>query len=168
MGPAAAPAVTTGDPPVVVVVDWRAPVPEAAPLLVMMLVARVVVVVTATVVLDSASASDDPVSTGAGPSQCQWSPCGTQPIDSVGLGAREPVPGLSVVVCSSGCSLVAEVTAGGGEDSTAPAVVERAPSQCLLRKGQHWLLIDGRCTMGDRRALLAGIVTLRELYQWSS
>ena len=27
-----------------------------------------------------------------GASQCQWSPWGSQPIDSVGLGAREPLP----------------------------------------------------------------------------
>lgn len=30
-----------------------------------------------------------------GPSQCQWSPCGSQPMDSVGLGAMLPEPVLA-------------------------------------------------------------------------
>ena len=34
-----------------------------------------------------------------GPSQCQWSPWGSQPYDSVGLGFRLAVPDVSV--CSS-------------------------------------------------------------------
>lgn len=35
----------------------------------------------------------------AGPSQCQWSPCGSQPVDSVGDGPASSVPVLSS--CSS-------------------------------------------------------------------
>lgn len=68
----------------------------------------------AEVVLASASV---PVS--AGPSQCQWSPCGSQPTDSVGLG----IVGEAVVLTSAALVDVTEETS-----------VEAGPSQCLYRR----------------------------------
>lgn len=59
--------------------------------------------VTVVVEVDVASDSDSVVVAGA--SQCQWSPCGSQPIDSVGLGGRvSEVDSKSVSVDVAGAS----------------------------------------------------------------
>jgi hypothetical protein len=78
------------------------------------------------------------------PSQCQWSPWGSQPYDSVGDGAREPVPAASVCSSSSWSSwswladevtevVMAEVMTGGAVVAAPSSTVEvsRGPSQCL-------------------------------------
>lgn len=71
---------------------------------------------------------DEPVS--AGPSQCQWSPWGSQPTDSVGLGEV----GVTLDVVSS--------LEDADAEADAEAAVDAGPSQCLLggnkkiRKGQ--------------------------------
>jgi len=59
--------------------------------------------------MEEVDAAVEPVS--AGPSQCQWSPCGSQPVDSVGLG------------------IVDEVSV------TEEMAVEAGPSQCLYERG---------------------------------
>jgi hypothetical protein len=78
----------------------------------------------------------------AGPSQCQWSPCGSQPTDSVGLGAIVPLPASSVcsswswssatlvvvVICAGG----AVVVVGLGTVVTAAGSLVRGLSQCLV------------------------------------
>jgi hypothetical protein len=55
------------------------------------------------------------VVTLSGPLQCQWSPCGVQPTEAVGLGGSTPEPEWSV----------SAVVAGTG-------VLVTAPSQCLV------------------------------------
>lgn len=78
---------------------------------------------TAIVTPYAVTCSDDapeaaPVS--AGPSQCQWSPCGSHPVDAVGLGPSVPVPAASVV-------------ADAAEAVPFVKGVAAAPSQCLTR-----------------------------------
>lgn len=63
----------------------------------------------------------------AGPSQCQWSPCGSQPIDSVGLGLAGEAS-AEVVLAST--SLAVDVT----EEMAEETAVEAGPSQCLYRR----------------------------------
>lgn len=84
--------------------------------------------------------SSPPAVVEAGPSQCQWSPCGWQPTDSVGLGGR-----LAVSVSLSWCSC-SVVTVGaavsesvGTPDVTSPESV-RGPSQCLVTRGKTMLI----------------------------
>jgi hypothetical protein len=131
IGPAAAPAVKTGPE----VVDVRAPVPEAAPPVV---VAAAVVVTMVRLPVSSELETLLLVSAGSrGPSQCQWSPCGSQPMDSVGLG-----PGSTTSVWSSsaseavvaGSAGVVVVTGGGSSVAASDVTGGRGPSQCLLRE----------------------------------
>lgn len=65
-----------------------------------------------------ADAEDEalPDSVSAGPSQCQWSLCGSQPTDSLGLGSVG----------------VAEEEAESVDVPVAVASAEAGPSQCLL------------------------------------
>jgi hypothetical protein len=99
------------------------------------------------------------------PSQCQWSPWGSQPYDSVGDGARDPVPAASV--CSSVWSwswsssswladeltevVMAEVMTAGALVAAPPSTVEvsRGPSQCL----GHWSVSrdDATCDAGTHQ-----------------
>ncbi len=62
-----------------------------------------------------------------GPLQCQWSPWGSQPYDSVGLGFRLTVP--DVLVCSSWSW--SSSSSWWVAEEVAEAEVTRGPSQCL-------------------------------------
>lgn len=59
----------------------------------------------------------------AGLSQCQWSPCGSQPVDSVGLGIVGEADTVVEVVSSLVVDVIEEME------------VEAGPSQCLYIKG---------------------------------
>lgn len=89
----------------------------------------------------------------AGPSQCQWSPCGSHPVEAVGLGGRTPaldaplaLEDVTAPVCGTpedtgasqcqwspwGSQPVEAVGLGGREDEVLLATPpERGPSQCL-------------------------------------
>lgn len=57
----------------------------------------------------------------AGLSQCQWSPCGSQPVDSVGLGIVGEAEAVVEIVSSLAVDVIEEIA------------VEAGPSQCLYR-----------------------------------
>lgn len=59
----------------------------------------------------------------AGPSQCQWSPCGSQPVDSVGLGM--------IVAAVVEAVVESVVVASVVVDETEDEAVDAGPSQCL-------------------------------------
>jgi hypothetical protein len=67
--------------------------------------------------LEAEAVDELSVPVSAGPSQCQWSPWGSQPTDSVGLGEV----GVALVVVSSLEDADADVV----------AVADAGPSQCL-------------------------------------
>lgn len=70
---------------------------------------------------------EEPVA--AGPSQCQWSPCGSHPTEAVGLGGRDSVP-------SSSSAEVVGATVAESLVTALSDVAVAGPSQCLHKKNQ--------------------------------
>jgi len=107
--------------------------------------AATAVVLSVEVGAEAVSAGADAMTAGAevvsrGPSQCQWSPCGSQPMDSVGLGfTLAPVlAGWSVwssSPLSSGAAvevMTAAVVVGATGATVGAVVTVMGPSQCLF------------------------------------
>lgn len=81
--------------------------------------------------VSSASSSSDPVS--AGPSQCQWSPWGSQPSDSVGDGPGSTDDSSASASASSDASASSEASASSAESvsvASSEESVSAGPSQC--------------------------------------